>query len=421
MRGKIYLVVSALLLLMAAFALSACGGAATPAEDLTAGIEPLTESATPLSESEIAAVADFSVKLFQNSASTEKNSLISPLSVLYALGMTMNGAAGETLAQMESMLGLSEAEMMNYAQQYAGGLQSGDKYQFSLANSIWLKDDETLSVNQDFLQANVSYFDADIYQAAFDKGTAVSINNWASEKTGGLIGEIVEKIPADAVMYLVSALAFDAEWQNVYDKTNVLGGSFFVGPGHRNQAEMMFSQENVYLEDDSAVGFIKYYAEGRYAFAALLPNEDLSMADYIASLSGQGLLDILANAQEVAVDTAIPKFKSEFSLELNGALAALGMTDGFDQNLADFSRLGSSEQGNLFLSSVLHKSYVKVDELGTEAGAVTSAEGSVAEAPAAAKTVYLDRPFVYMIIDCETNLPLFIGATLEAGKTDTGM
>jgi serine protease inhibitor len=421
MRRRIYVVVA--VLLVVALALSACGngGTGTPAEDLTAGVAPLEVSYTEPSENEIAAVADFSVKLFQLSADAEKNSLISPLSVLYALGMTMNGASGETLAQMEGLLGLSEAEMLNFAQSYAGGLPSGEKYQFSLANSIWFKDDETLSVNPDFLETNVSYYGADIYQAAFDKGTVKTINNWVSENTGGMIEEIVEEIPAETVMYLINALAFDAEWQQVYDKRQLAEGAFIVGPGLSNKVEMMYGDENVYLEDDSAVGFIKFYGDGRYAFAALLPNEDLSMTDYIASLSGEGLLNILNNAQQVKVSTAIPKFRSDYTLEMNGILAAMGMIDAFDQSQADFSRLGSSEQGNLFVSQVLHKTYIKLDELGTKAGAVTSVEVDVTSAPdSAAKKVHLNRPFVYMIIDCETNLPLFMGVMLEAGKPDIG-
>jgi len=178
---------------------------------------------------------------------------------------------------------------------------------------------------------------------------------------------------------------------------------------------MMYCSEHQYLDDGSATGFLKYYADRKYAFAALLPNEGVSVTDYVASLTGEGLMSTLQTAQDVEVKTSIPKFESEYSIEMSDILKAMGITDAFDLSKADFAALGQSADGNIFISRVLHKTYIAVDEKGTKAGAATVAEAAAGSAAPLddPKTVYLDRPFVYMLIDCETNLPIFIGTVID--------
>jgi serpin B len=176
----------------------------------------------------------------------------------------------------------------------------------------------------------------------------------------------------------------------------------------------MYNTEDVFLNDSNATGFIKYYAGRNYAFVAMLPNEGTTVNDYISTLTGQKLANILNNKQQTIVNTVIPKFKSEYSTELKDSLSDMGIVDAFDQDKANFSRLSSSQNGNIYISKVTHKAIISVDEKGTKAGAITSIEirpsSASLEPP---KTVYLDRPFVYMIIDCETNIPVFIGTVLD--------
>ena len=364
------------------------------------------------------AIANFAVKLFQNSASTAENTLVSPLSVLCALAMTANGAKGETLAQMENVFGLSVPELNDYLHSYLASLHTGEKYKVNVADSIWFKDDESLTVNKDFLQTNADYYGASVYKAPFDVGTLKDINAWVSKNTDGMIENILDKIPEEAVMYLVNALAFDAEWENIYKESQVRDGTFTAESGVTRNVKMMYGTEKRYLDDGSATGFLKYYAGRKYAFAALLPNEGVSVADYVVSLTGDGLMRTLNNAQSVEVKTAIPKFESEYTVEMSDILKSLGITNAFDGNLADFTGLGKSADGNIFISRVLHKTYIAVDEKGTKAGAATvvamvAGAAAPVEEP---KTVYLDRPFVYMLIDCETNLPIFIGTTLDISQ-----
>lgn len=362
-----------------------------------------------------AAVTDFSVRLFQKSLEEGENMMISPLSVLCALAMTANGAKGETLAQMEAVFGLPLEELNPYLRALMDALPSGKKAELDAANAIWFRDSERFTVEQDFLQANADWYGAGLYKAPFDERTREDINDWVNEHTGGMIPSILDEIPESAVMYLVNALAFDAEWQEVYQERQVRDGVFTREDGRAEAVKLMYSLEGRYMEDEHAAGFLKYYAGEQYAFAALLPKEGVTVADYAASLTGDHLRDLLSGAQMEEVRTAIPVFESTYDTEMSEILQAMGMTDAFDMGAADLSGIGSSENGNLFINRVLHKTYISVDATGTKAAAVTAVEPGDGGAPLIEepKTVYLDRPFVYMIVDCQTNLPIFIGAMMD--------
>ena len=384
--------------------------------DLMDGVTPRTLSgeAVVIDGENAVAPTDFAIRLLQASCQANESVLISPISVLYALAMTANGAQGETRQQMETVLGLPVPELNAYLKAYMDALGENDAYKLRIANSIWFTEDEHFTAEPDFLQANADYYSAGIYQSPFDDSTLKDINDWVDTHTDGMIDRILEEIPPDAVMYLINAVAFDARWQEVYQDTQVRDGVFTTEDGQTRDVELMHSEESLYLDDDNATGFLKYYADSRYAFVALLPKEGMGVAEYAASLTGEGIAALLANPQEATVFAAIPKFEQEYSTELGGILANMGMADAFDPDAADFSGLGTSTAGNLFLSRVLHKTYLAVDEQGTRAGAATAVEVSDAAAmPQEPKEVILDRPFLYLLIDCEANLPLFMGTMLD--------
>lgn len=406
--------VLALLLALTALLLSACGGM-FQAQDLMAGIQSQPVSAKVQDpEADALAATEFSVRLFQACLTEGENTLVSPLSVLCALAMTANGAQGETLAQMEAVLGLPSEELNACLCAYRQTLSAREDAQLNIANSIWLKDDDSLQVNEDFLNANAAWYDAGVYQAPFDKSTVQDINAWVEDHTGGLIQNILDDIPESAVLYLINALVFDAQWQNVYYDYQVKEGTFTKEDGTRQETEFMYSDEYAYLEDDSAAGVMKNYEGGAYAFVALLPKDGVSLADYAASLTGENLRNLLETVQNVKVDTAIPKFRIEYTGELSELLQSMGITDAFDPDLADFSALGETTNGPLYISQVLHKTFLAVDERGTQAGTATIVETSAgADAPEEGKTVYLDRPFLYMIVDRETGLPVFLGTAVD--------
>lgn len=393
-------------------ALSGCGSA--QAADLMSGVTGKEVEEADLN-AYAAAVTDFGVRLFQNSIEREENTLVSPLSVLCALGMTANGAKEETLTQMERVLGLSVEELNACLHTYMARLPQGKRYQLSLANSIWFTENKRFTVAQEFLQRNADYYGAALFQSSFDDSTAEAINRWVEKNTNGKIEEIVDEISGDAVMYLVNALAFEAKWQTAYEKSQLQSGIFTEEKGERDEVEMMFSEEDRYLEDELATGFIKYYADRAYAFAALLPKEGVTVAEYAASLTGAHLNELLSYAETAVVEVGIPQFESEYEVELSEHLKRMGMTDAFDENAADFSGLGSSAAGNLFISGILHKTWISVDEEGTKAGAAADVGIADCAMPDGenVKQVILDRPFVYILLDCENNLPIFIGTVMN--------
>ena len=356
---------------------------------------------------------DFAVRLFKECAIPGENTLISPVSVLYALSMTANGANGETKSQMETVLGAPVSELNDYLCAYMDSLPENEKYRLSIANSIWFTNNKDFTVNKDFLHANADYYGADIYQAPFDASTCDDINKWVEDKTDGMVKDILDEIPSDAIMYLVNALAFDAEWLKIYDESEVRDGSFTTEDGKTQDAKFMYSEESLYLEDENATGFIKYYADEKYAFAALLPDEGVTVDEYLSSMTGESLHKMLSNPQNIKVEIAIPKFESEYSTDMADILAAMGMPDAFNKHNADFTRLGASETGNIFISRVLHKTKIAVDEKGTKAGSSTAVEMKTESRPEFSQAVYLDRPFIYMLIDREANLPLFIGTMMD--------
>lgn len=388
---------------------SAAGCASVQAKNLMDGIVAENVKKKENMDDCNAAVTDFALRVFKESIKADENTLVSPLSVLCAISMTANGADGETLKQMEKVLGMSVSELNLYIYSYMEGLPMAEKYKLKSANSIWFTDAARFTVNHDFLQANADYYGVDIYKAPFNDATLKDINNWVSLKTDEMINDILDEIPDDAVMYLVNALAFEAEWNDIYLKTQVNEGIFTAEDKSEKKVEFMHSMENIYLEDENATGFMKYYKDRKYAFVALLPNEEVSISDYLSTMTGEKLAHMLENYDYATVSTAIPKFETEYSIEMSDILKNMGMQDAFDMDKADFTKLGKSAAGNIYINRVLHKTFITVGEKGTKAGAVTVVEMADGALECNPKEIRLDRPFIYMIIDCENNIPFFMG------------
>ncbi|WP_313129874.1 serpin family protein [Anaerocolumna sp.] len=355
-------------------------------------------------------IVDFSLDIFEK-IHEDENTLISPLSIISALSMTANGAEKETLAQMEEAFGTDIGSLNEYLYAYKSYLPTADKYKVSLANSIWFKDKENLIVEKEFLQTNKNYYDAEIYKAPFDDSTKNDINAWVNEKTDGQIKKLLEeKPPENAVMYLINALSFDAEWLSIYKDSSISDGEFTAKSGDKKMVDFMHSTEYGYIEVPNAIGFSKPYADNKYSFVALLPDGGLAISDFMASIDGKTLIDAIKKQSNEEVNTFMPKFAFEYNKELSEILKKLGIRDAFDGDIADFSSLGQSSAGNIFISRVIHKTKIEVDEKGTKAGAVTAVEMKTESARLTEpKMVNLNRPFFFMIVDNEFNMPIFMG------------
>lgn len=384
----------------------------TYATDLMDGVKAGTPTEVQVQKETWAGMQDFSVKLLQSTCDQEENTLVSPMSVLSALAMTANGAQGETRTQMEEILGGS-VEQLNGA---LTGLGQENDSPLYVANSIWFAEGGRITPNSDFLQINADYYGAGVFEAPFDQTTITDINRWVKEHTHGMVEEVLKEIPRDAVMYLVNALAFEGEWEDPYEDSDVWQQAFTNQAGKVQQVSMMHSEEELYLRDEQAQGFIKYYQGGRYAFVALLPDKGISVLDYVEGLDGQQLKALLDNPTSVPVAVTMPKFESEMEVDLRKVLEEMGMDLPFDSAQADFTAMGTCPEGKLYINQVLHKTYIEVEEKGTQGGAATVVgmnSAAAPEEPEEQMVVTLDRPFVYLVVDTSSMLPVFMGTVLS--------
>jgi len=356
---------------------------------------------------------NFAMELFKKSLSEDgKNTLISPLSVIYALGLTANGADGNTLSQMEDVLNFNISDLNNYLYSYAKQKAQDDSATLSIANSIWFTDDEgMLKVNHDFLQTNADYYNAAANRANFaDPDTVKDINNWVKENTKGMIPEIINELEPTDVMVLINALAFEAEWSKEYEKGSIREGVFTLEDGTEQNVEFMHSEEHRYIGDENSKGFMKYY-KGKYAFAALLPNENISIDEFVSTLSGEKITNMLTTLSSRTCYTSIPKFETEYDVRMVNIFKSLGMTDAFSGGTADFSKMGEADGRHL--GNIIHKTFISVGELGTKAGAATAVIMKAECSPTDVVNISLNRTGVYMLVDTENSVSLLIGTLMN--------
>lgn len=373
-------------------------------------------SAVDLSEEFINSVADFSVDLFKEATKDDikkgENVLLSPESVLCALSMTANGASGNTLAEMEDTMavGMPISTFNKYMYSYNQELLSSEDASFNLANSLWIKDSDQLTVNDDFVQTCLNYYGSGVYKAPFDYTTKSDINRWVDYHTNHLIPQILDNISDDAFMYLVNALVFEAEWSCPYENHQISYFEPFTAyDGSVQQVTMLDSTEHCYIHDKNATGFVKEYEGGEFAFMAILPNDEDGLYEYVSNMTGKSILNLYENRSYESVIVKMPEFSYGYDKELSEFLKALGMEQAFTAN-ADFSAMVDPSD-SVSISRVLHKTYIQLDRIGTKVAAATVIEDTVGALfePEPPKMVILDRPFVYAIVDTEMGLPVFLG------------
>ena len=353
----------------------------------------------PIVSSDADRLADVSLKLFRAAEESGKNIVASPLSMIYALAMLNNGASGETKAQLEALFGCDAETLTETLAAYAKTLPNlyGDG-KIRLANSVWLREDAP--VKPEFAAINRDRLGAEVFQRRFDNETLRELNDWVSEQTDGMIPSILSDLPEEAWVVLVNALLFQCRWMDEYQLTTPM--DFHAADGTVQKAEMLRSLEYYYLHDENAEGFLKHL-QGHYAFAVVLPKEGMTPAEYLATLDGASLRTLLQYELYDEVHTAMPKFKTEFSRDLMPVFRAAGLT-----NLGELDGIAPGA----FVSGAEHKAVIDVNEDGVSAAAVTSiisAGSALTDPPKKIAHIIADRPYIYMIVDTNTNLPLFIG------------
>ena len=370
-----------------------------------------------VSEGFIKHYSSFSVNLLKECAKG-KSALVSPLSALTALQMVANGARGSTAEEMQKTLGgaLTTEQLNQELFNYYDNLQNRSFASLKSANAIWMTDREDFTVNTRFVDIINETFRATLACAPFTENSTVdAINDWCKDNTDGMIPKIFEygDLSYDTIMVLLNALSFDAEWASQYSDNSCVDMTFH-GETHDTTVKMMFSSEGNYISGEHETGFVKYYKGYSYAFAAILPEEGMSMEEYLACLDGEKLCKLLDFGRK-EVNAGLPEFSFDWSGSLKDALKEMGIKQAFDRT-ADFSYLGAMENGSgLFINSVHQKTHIEVDQSGTRAAAVTEVEVVPEEEPDEIYEVILDRPFVYAIIDMQSRLPVFIGCLTDIG------
>jgi serpin B len=399
------------------------------AQNLCAGIESSLPTAYAADEKFINSQTKFTIDMFkktyadkEDEQEEQKNTLISPYSIMQALAMTANGANGNTLKEMEKVLGdgMEMNELNKYLlKQRTDSINTkrseyNNKWSMNTANSIWaINDKKRIVTRPEFIQKCVDYFDSEYYVAPFDDTTLNDVNNWVNEKTNKMIPKILNYISTEDVMYLVNAVAFEAEWATPYEEYQVHDGTFTSANGKEQKADMLCSMEK-YIGDENTDGIVKYYSGGKYAFAALLPDKGTTIDTYIENLTPEKLTNLLTSykGKSIEANTKLPKFKYDYHNELSDELRSMGMPTAFS-NTADFSNMSAIAEINpIHIGMVIHKTFIELDENGTKAAAATLVAMKENGMPfyEDVKDVVFDRPFVYCIFDTETSLPVFIGA-----------
>jgi len=363
----------------------------------------------------------FGLNLFTaiNAIEGDNNLFISPLSVSMALGMTLNGAGGETYSAMKQTLelaGLSEDEINQSYRSLIDLLVNLDpKVVFQIANSIWYRD--TFQIAQAFIDLNQQYFDAEVTGLDFNNPNAANtINQWVNEKTNGKIEEIVDS-PIDplTVMFLINAIYFNGDWTYQFDSDKTQDDQFTLPDGSTKLVPMM-NHEGVTFpyfvsEDFQAVDLA--YGDSLFSMTIILPQpgRDLNaIIDGLDEETWEGWVNQFY-PRELSL-FQMPKFELEYETKLNDVLSALGMEIAFDVYQADFHRMRKGPGDTLHISNVKHKTYVKVDEEGTEAAAVTSVEIGATSVPV--QTVMrVNRPFLLAIRERFSGTILFIGKIVD--------
>jgi serine protease inhibitor len=359
---------------------------------------------------------DFGFRLFAAlvPGPPDENVFISPASIATALAMTYNGAAGETKTAMAEALGVAGVDLddLNRANESLKDLLENidAKVQLDIANSLWAR--EGIEFRDDFLQRNKRYYGAEVRALDFNSPGAVkTINKWVSHHTNGRIKGIIERIPPTFVLYLINAIYFKGEWKDKFDKGDTRERDFHLADGSTARHPMMSRHGDYpYYRGEGFAGVALPYGDGRAAMYILLPDEGVTLTELLGRLDAQSWEEWVGGFHEREGLVSIPRFTSEYGVELCDALEQLGMGIALTE-AADFT--GMHSEGGLWIGEVMHKTYVDVNEEGTEAAAATSVGMERAASMDEPFTFIADRPFFYAIRDNETEAILFMGVLLS--------
>ena len=414
------------LLLGVSVMLSGCAilPAQMDAENLMAGVKTEDWPKTPdlPDQKALQGMRGFAADLLLASLGNKGNIMISPVSVYLALAMTLNGADHETREAMLNVLAEKDitVEMIDQASRDLIILLSRDsaKTKISIANSIWFN--ESFQPDQLFLQTNADYFRAGARKLDFsDEKSPAIINGWVEQETNGLIKKIIEKISPSTVMFLINTVYFKSDWQVPFLQQETRKMNFNAASGPLMTDFMHRTDKMNFFSGDGVIGVALPYEDQQFSYFAMMTEDQSDPRVWLANQNKDqlftGIANLMAQKANFTVDLLLPKYEAEYEDSLLNELDALGMGIAFDGGRADFSLLNAAHAKGLFISEVKHKTFIRVDEKGTEAAAATSV--AIDESAIMAdKELIFDRPFIYGIMDVKTGIPLFIGVLESPAK-----
>jgi len=388
---------------------------ACSAPNTQAGLVPANAVANVTTQAPTAtqasAIETFGEKLFNQTLTGNVNAVVSPLSAYTALGMAYEGAAGTTAQAFQDVMGMTPADARaTLAYLLTAWQNDTDGTTVTSANSAWI--DQGFTVKQPWVDTLKAYYQADVYNLDLQApGTVGQVNGWISDKTGKLIPSMLDSIDQDVVTLLVNALYLKADWPQPFDTNDTRESQFTRADGQTVDAWNMTGSPDgaKHFVTPSAEGVVLPYKDGRLAFVAAMPtsgNLTLNDGDIASWLAA-------AKADDVVV--TMPKFHTEFGVDMTDELSAMGLKVAMTRGAADFSNMTPTE---VYISSVMQKVSMDVGEKGTVAAAATVVQFMPTSGQIVATYVVFDHPYVYAVVDQTTGVPLFIGAMDDPSQAE---
>jgi serpin B len=383
-----------------------------------------TSSLNSIPKSVTTSQNNFAFELLKNinREQPDSNIFISPISASLALTMTMNGAAGETYQEMNKVLGYNTADreklnasckaLINELYELSGGIE------FNLANSIWLNDNFTLQ--EDFKNLNEEYFNAKIEALDFSQveNCVDIINSWVEDKTKDRIKDLVNEsdFAGPTLMFLINAIYFKASWKYQFSEEKTDESDFYLNNGDNVKCQMMQMKEefNYYSNSDiQAIDLI--YANENYSMTILLPRDKNELDSLMDNIDGPELDKIIDNFKKDSVNLFMPKLELDYKKELKKNLVDMGMAKAFQRDQADFSKMVNEMEDGIFIDKVRQKSFLKIEEKGTEAAAATVVTMKYTTSIGEGDEIYMriNHPFLFFIRERRTGTILFSGKIME--------
>ncbi len=376
------------------------------------------EKAASVNSDLVSANSKFAVKLFKSLLKDDegKNVFISPISISTALSMTMNGAVGDTFDGMQKTLEMTGMTQEQINKQFLNLLQSlefaDEDVSLTLADSIWIVPDYIEIIEKSFIENVEKWYLSGVYDAT----TPEALNSWIEEKTGGKIKDMIDQFPPDLVMYIVNAIYFKGGWSIPFKKEDTFSVDFTKADESTVKVDMMVewkSEEFDAWMDDNTVGIRLPYGREKISFYAFapIPFEDKSIDSFIDELDGEKLNTIINSFGKIDLGgILLPRFRIEYKKKLNEILKSLGMSKAFE---GGFDKIIAPKSDPFFISRVLHKSFIEVNEKGAEAAAATVIE----TVNGGCKHQFrADKPFLFLIRDDRNGTILFMGKVEDPTK-----